>query len=103
MQVNFDHYIRNFRIFYQQVVKGHRREDELCTAFKALLDEEVRRGRKGGDRRARIDEQPTSNVHFLNKFNEERKNKKNKVHIDILNCTPKLNNAIVFAYLLYLL
>ena len=29
MQINIDQYIRNFRIFYQQLAKGHPNEEYL--------------------------------------------------------------------------
>lgn len=38
MEVSFDQYIRNFRMFYNQLVKGHSKEEQLAPLFKQLLE-----------------------------------------------------------------
>lgn len=34
MEVNYDAYIRNIRMFYQQLIKGHPKEDKMIKLFK---------------------------------------------------------------------
>lgn len=38
MDVNIDMYYRNLRMFYQQLIKGHPREDHLAQHFKKMLE-----------------------------------------------------------------
>ena len=37
MQISLDQYIRNFRIFYQQLIRDHSNEDQLNKKFKLLI------------------------------------------------------------------
>lgn len=39
MDVNIDMYYRNMRMFYQQLIKGHKNEDQLSQSFKKMLED----------------------------------------------------------------
>lgn len=73
MQINLDQYIRNFRIFYQQLTKGHTKEENLNKQFKHLIENELRKWRKGYGV-SKISETSSDNP-LLNKIRENRKNK----------------------------
>lgn len=38
MQISLDQYVRNFRIFYQQLIRDHSNEDQLNKKFKLLIE-----------------------------------------------------------------
>lgn len=46
MEVSLDQYVRNLRMFYNQMIKGHKKEEELVPKFKAMLEVESKKWRK---------------------------------------------------------
>ena len=37
MEVSFDQYVRNIRMFYNQLIKGHPKEEQLAPQFKQMI------------------------------------------------------------------
>lgn len=101
MEVSLDHYVRNFRIFYQQLARGHRKEEFLNQQFKTLIEGELRKWRKTY---AREDSKTVSDNPMLIKARQGRIGKeKGKVEIDALYASSSLENAVVFAYFFLML
>lgn len=38
MEVSFDQYVRNIRMFYNQLIKGHPKEEQLAPKFKQMIE-----------------------------------------------------------------
>lgn len=104
MEVNLDSYFRNIRMFYQQLIKGNKREEQLTQLFKKMLEAEARKWKRHYSFRGETARGPEG-AGLLAKLKDQQKASKDKqkIQVDVLFASSKVQNMVVFGYCYLLL
>lgn len=104
MDVSLDVYFRNIRMFYTQLIKGHKQEQQLNRLFKAMLENETRKWRKGLVGKGDVGPE-VNGANLLAKLKEQGKGGKDKkkINVDVLFASAKIENMLIFGFCYLLL